>query len=664
MRPLVLLLVLLFSLPSSAQERFPVGTWAAKGWTPTKTTWFPKPLSPRLANYRMDVRLDFAAKTLQGAETITWRNGGMAPTADFPLHLYLNAFKSPRSLFVKESGGRLRGDVLEDPSDPQSWGYCRLLSVKLAGKELEGHFGEDETVWWVKLPQAVAPGQSISVDIAWESRFPKVFARTGWGGDFLMAGQWFPKVGVYQGDRWNCHAFHAFTEFFSDFGVYDVTLSIPNSFTLATTGTLEVHREPNGKLVEAVADPKDKARHLYRIHAEDVHDFAFAVMPRLTWPQPETFVYRGITVVYYHQSKHGGNLHRQRRAVESALRLSEEWYLKYPYPVLSVVDVPEEARGADGMEYPTLITASSVAFDPVGMRVDPEGLAIHEFGHQYFYGILASNEFEEAWLDEGMNSWFTHKVQAATYHGLLESRRLHMATDDGEWAGYWQNPSVDPLSRFGFQARDDGSYYRIAYAKPTMVLNQLEAMLGRETMQRVMRAYAQEMAFKHPTRHDFKRIAERETGRDLSAFFRDYVEGTEILDYVIDRVQVHEVQQGGWMDGPNGPTFAAPQQMAPGRTGSITLLRKGGLKAPITLWVRLENKEERRLLWDGEDRWTRFEFESPVAAAVLDPDGNHPMLKDRTHATWIAKPSRRGLHYWAQMLWGSFVGFLQGCGVG
>jgi len=94
------------------------------------------------------------------------------------------------------------------------------------------------------------------------------------------------------------------------------------------------------------------------------------------------------------------------------------------------------------------------------------------------------------------------------------------------------------------------------------------------------------------------------------------------------------------------------------------LERRGGLRLPITLWVRLEDRTEQRLTWDGQDRWVTYDFDSPVVAAVLDPDGNHPMLKDRLHASWTARPLRRGLHYWSQMLWGGFVGLLQTVGLG
>ncbi len=637
---------------------------AQPGWTPSK--WFDQPLSPRLANYRIKAALDWPNKVLDGQEAITWTNAGTAPTDEFPLHLYLNAFRGPQSLFVKESGGRLRGDAIGRKDDSGSWGYCRLKSAKVDGAALRGHYGEDETVYWVKLPKAVKPGESVTVDIEWQSRFPKVFARSGWAGGktpqdswFLMGGQWFPKVGVYQGDRWNCHAYHANTEFFSDFGVYDVDLSLPNALLLAHSGTQVNFTSDKDR----TPDPDRPLNVIWKLHAEDVHDFAWAVMPARSWGY-KRIDYRGTQVFYFYQSEHLANLKRQQVATEASLRLSAEWYFKYPYPVLTVVDVPEGAGGADGMEYPTLITASSVKFDPFKLRFEPEVVTVHEFGHQYFYGMLASNEFEEPWLDEGFNSWFTHKAMERQYHTLFASRRFILETDFGEHAGYWDDPSVDPLTRFGWLTRDNGSYFRVAYAKPTMVLNQLEALLGRPQMEAVMRAYADEFKFRHPTARDFRRVAEKVSGRDLSAFWRDFVEGTEILDIRIRKVESLPVQAGGWMEAGADMKFAPPQQVAPGRRGRLVLERRGGLSVPVTVWVRLEDRSEQRLVWDGKERWTAFEFPSPLTAAVVDPDGNYPLLKDRLHASWVQKAPSRGFHYWSQLVWGSVTGLLQGCGLG
>ena len=627
-----------------------------RSWTPEK--WFDKPRSPRIANYRIEAALDFEHKTLEGTETITWRNTGTAPTQELPLHLYLNAFKGPQSLFVKESGGRLRWDRQDRNGGASAWGYCRLLSARMDGRDLQGHTGEDETVHWLRLPRPVAPGETIQIEVAWENRYPRVFARSGWAGDFLMSGQWYPKVGVYQGDRWICHAYHASTEFFADFGVYDVALSLPNALGLAHTGT------QTNFVTEIEQDPKRPLNAVWRLHAEDVHDFAWAVRPAESWRKPAMFEYRGVQVFYFLDDRNRGTFQRQRRAVENALRWAEEWYFKYPYPTLTVIDTPKEASGADGMEYPTLITAGSVPFDPLQKRFAPELVTFHEFGHQYFYGLLASNEVEEPWLDEGLATWFTHKAMGRAYHSLLGGRRFQVPTDALEWGSFWRLPSADPLTRAGFQTMSLQSYFVTSYGKATLVLDQLEALLGRPMMEAAMRAYAQEMAFRHPTRQDLRRILERVSGRDLSAFWRDFVEGTEILDYAIRGAQVREVTQGGWLFSDKDPVFAEPQPAAPGRVGSITLERRGGIRVPITLWVRLENREEQRVVWDGQDRWITYEFGSPVTAAVLDPDGNYPMLKDRLHASYTQKPVRRGFHYWSQMVWGAVAGCLQACGIG
>ena len=624
--------------------------------------WFDKPKSPRIVNYHIEAALDWPGKALEGRETLSWRNPGMAATGELPLHLYLNAFKGPQSIFCKENGGRPAKRNFDD-ADARHWGYCRLLSVKLDNRALDGHFGEDETVYWVRLPHPVAPGETVKLEVAWESRFPKAFVRSGWSGDgsgnFLMGAQWFPKAGVYEGDKWVCHAYHAHTEFFADFGNYDVELSLPNALLLAHTGTQTNFKDEK----DVTADPKRPLHVIWKLHAEDVHDFAWAVMPSRSWAYRK-IQYRGTQVFLYYQPENQTNLDRQDLAVRVALLRGGEWFLPYPYPVLSVVDVPEEAAGADGMEYPTLVTASSVRFDPFNFRLQPELTTVHEIGHQWFYGVLASNETEEAWLDEGLNSWFTQKAMERAYQNLFSSRRFQVGTDTLEHIGYWLDPSMDPIVKPSFLTRDWTSYGVAAYAKPMLMLNQLEAMVGRPTMEQVMQTYAQEMAFKHPTARDFKRIAERVTGRDLSAFWRDWLEGTEILDVVIDKVGIVEVMEGGWMDSPKGAVFAAPQPAAPGRRGTITLLRRGGICVPITLWVRLEDRTERRLLWDGQERWATFDFDSPVTAAVLDPDGNYPLLKDRLHASYSVKPLRRGFHYWAQMVVGTLTGLLQGAGLG
>ena len=627
-------------------------------WTPER--WFDRPRSPRIANYKVEAVLDWKDKVLAGQETLTWRNTGTAATAELPLHLYLNAFKGPQSLFFKEKGGVAGpGPGGWDAGDARHWGYCRLLSARMENQALDGPFGEDETVYWLRLPRPVAPGESVRLEIAWESRFPLVHTRTGWSRDFLMGAQWFPKAGVYEGEKWNCRAYHTGTGFYADFGTYDVELSLPNGLLLAHTGTQVNFKTPE----DITPDPRRPANVVWKLHAEDVHDFAWAVMPTQSWGY-DTFSYRGVQVFCFFQPAHTGGFRRQRHAVEAALKLAGEWFFPYPYPVLTLIDVPEGAEGADRMDYPTLVAASSGAFDPLSRRLQPELAVIREVGQQWFHGMLASDAAEEPWLSEGFSSWFAEKATERSFQSLFSSRRFQVGTEAAAVAGYWRDPSVDPLTRSGYQTRDLRSGRIAAQFKAPLVLDQMEAMLGRPVLEQVMREYTREVAFRHPTGRDFQRIAEQVTGRSLGAFWHDFMAGTDTLDVVIQRVGVREVLEGGWMEGPGGPVFATPQPASPGRRGSVTLLRRGGLRLPITLWARLENRTEQRVTWDGQDRWVTYEFDSPVVYAILDPDGNYPMLKDRLHANYSVKPARRGLHYWSQLVWGAITGLLQGAGIG
>ncbi len=473
-------------------------------------------------------------------------------------------------------------------------------------------------------------------------------------------------MGVYQCDRLICHPYHGHTEFFADFGTYDVEVSLPNLLSIAGTGLPlpQAFKTTAGNLEykDAQLDPKRPLNHLWKLHAEDVHDFAFAVMPAKSWGMSK-FRTRGVDVYVFYQPQNRSQLERMQESISGALKLAQDWFFLYPYPVLTVVEVPEAARAAGGMEYPTFFTTLSLPFDPFRQRAFPELVTIHEFGHQYFQGMLANNEVEEPWLDEGLTTWFTHKAMSRLYQSMVPNRRLHVPTNVEAWFNFWRLPQADPLTRAGHRAFPNG-YSVLAYSKPALVFEQLEAMLGRQLLEEALRTYAREYAFKHPTAKDLRRVLERVSGRDLGPFWRDFVEGTEILDYRIAQVKEIAPPAGGYGARGSSMAFATPGRGTGMAQGEIILERKGGLRAPVTLWVRLQDRSEHRVTWNGEDRWTRFEFKAPIEAAILDPDGNYPMLKDRLHASWTRRPVTRGVHYWAQLLWGGVTGLLQAAGLG
>ncbi|HMM34206.1 MAG TPA: hypothetical protein PKA62_05660, partial [Thermoanaerobaculia bacterium] len=226
---------------------------------------------PPVASYRIEATWDEERKVLAGRETITFVNRTGRPFDDVVLHLYLNGFRNTRSTLFR---------ALPPPSGSDGFGYCELKRIAPSGGEdltrratfASGAAGnpDDRTLVRVPLPRPVAPGETLVLEVDFESRLPRGLLRTGWKDDFVLAGQWFPKLAKATEAGWRGRPFHPFTEFFADFGDYDVTLLLPAEVKGRVAVTGRVVEESGG----------DAGRVRVRARAEDVHDFAFAFSPR------------------------------------------------------------------------------------------------------------------------------------------------------------------------------------------------------------------------------------------------------------------------------------------------------------------------------------------------------------------------------------------------
>src|SRR5271157_5542725 len=230
------------------------------------------PLSQRVVAYQIEAKYDPAQHTVEATETLTYRNLTGQPLSRFPFHLYLNAFQ-PKSTYAREGhrDSSFRSSQFES-WDPEDYGSNEVTFFEVVGmadltkqmKFISPDDGnpDDKTVFEVQLPHPVAPGQNVQFKLTFRAKFPEVADRTGYKRTFLLAGQWFPKVGVWWHGAWNCHQFHALTEFFADFGTYDVKITLPKNYVIGATG-VQTSDIDNGNGTKTVA-----------FHAEDVHDFA------------------------------------------------------------------------------------------------------------------------------------------------------------------------------------------------------------------------------------------------------------------------------------------------------------------------------------------------------------------------------------------------------
>lgn len=412
--------------------------------------------SERRVAYTMQVRLEPSTKTLRGSQRIVYRNRTQRPTDELRFHLYLNAFRNLRSTHLREESAQSRARYKSD----DEFGSIRLLALRLprdgAAIDLlpklryvqpdDGN-ADDRTVAAVPLPNAFEPGTELVIETEFVAKLPKAYRRTGWGpGNFFMVAQWFPKLGVLQDPatgsnasakaEWYCHQFHAHTEFFADFGSYDVTIDTPKGWPVGATGVQQGESKIEGD------------REIRRFVQDDVHDFAWTTDPdyrvhewdfdaSLASKDPVTKILakeldldaaalglRNVKVRFLLHPEHDTamQLARHRRAVDVGIRFFGYRFGAYPYETLTVVDPCTDVgwkRLGGGMEYPTLITCGSrYMLHP--QRLQPESVTVHEFGHQYWYGLSANNEPEEPWLDEGLDSYSEGRAQDLAYAVPLE----------------------------------------------------------------------------------------------------------------------------------------------------------------------------------------------------------------------------------------------------
>ena len=601
-------------------------------------------LMTRNANYRIEVTLDPDSKTLTGRETITWINVQEQPTDELWFHLYWNAWRNSRSTWLLESrlSGRLPADLRIEEGD---WGYVEVSSIKLlpgmgyTGNDLtplmryaspdDGN-PEDRTALVVPLPTPVGPGETVQIEVAWRSKIPRTFRRTGFRGNFFFLAHWFPKLGVLEEEGWNNHQFHVATEFFSDYGVYDVSMTVPKEYVLGATG----------KEVDLVVNPDETVTHRYR--QEDVHDFTWTTSPDYLVLE-QRFDEPGLPSVDMRlliQPEHLEQAERHFAATAAALLNYGKWFGAYPYGHITVVD-PAFGSGAGGMEYPTLFTCGTRLFNPFGGG-SPEGVTVHEAGHQFWYGLVGNNEFEFAWLDEGFNTFSTARTMDVTYGGNAWVRRYLRPPGMRIRGGFLPVLFEDiKRSRIGgsrldgyrsvatadFQSTPTYKYFpgsssAMSYNKTALWLLTLERYLGWDTLQEVMSTFFDRFRLGHPRPQDFFDVANEVAETDLSWFFDQVHGGSETFDYAVQSVSSKPIAVEGFIEQEGKLTYSKPSDDSKLYRTEVVVRRYGSATFPVDVLMVFDDGTEVRKKWDGASRWELYVEERPAKLqhAIVDPD--------------------------------------------
>jgi len=628
---------------------------------------FKEPLSERIANYNISVELDTAEHLVKGTEVLYWRNTSSDIITELQFHLYLNAFSSDKTTFMKESGGIHRGYVKKE----KIWGWTKIHSLKIVdGDDLTDSIEfyqpndfnkDDKSVIRVPLKKPLTPNEKLSLKIEFTSKLPNIFARTGYTKDYYLVAQWFPKIGVYEkaGQRysekgnWNCHQFHAKSEFYANFGVYNVELVVPQNYVVGATGQLEYEKYND-----------DGTKYLL-YHAEDVIDFAWTASPDFLVLEKKI---ENVKVKLLVQPQHHYLANRFFHSTEASIKYLNRYVGKYPYPNLTIVDPPIYGRGSGGMEYPTFFTSFAFWGLPKNARM-LEVTTVHEYIHNYFMGILASNEFEEPWLDEGFTQYFETRIMDETYgenSSVLDILGYRMGSFESVRHGYARmpNPTVSDNSPFAWEY-PPGSYGVLTYDKTATWLKTLENLIGRKIMDEVFQLYFEKWKFKHPSGKDFVNIVNEVVtenygerfGKNMDWFFEQVLYGSEICDYKIDYVKnsIADINNEKVNKGPNRTKLLIDSE--------IMVYRVGEVKLPVEVLIHFEDGNEILEEWDGKERFKKYNYTSPnkVLWAKVDPNYKIKLDMNVQNNSFAVSPDNTVIYkyaakvlYWVENLMLSF----------
>jgi hypothetical protein len=646
--------------------------------------------------YEIWVELDNAGKMLHGREEILWRNETQAEVADMWFHLYWNAFKNERSAMLEESreDGAMGRRIEED-----GWGWVDITRIALAdGTDLKPTLEymipdqpahpEDQTVARVLFPVPVKPGEEVRLKIEFESKIPRTIARSGYYQDSYFIAQWFPKPGVYEeGKGWNCHQYHLNSEFYADFADFVVHITVPASFVVGSSGRQKsAVSAQDGKTVTYTfeqsrihdfawtADPDFIKVERDFIAAQEVTDAEYAELSEKLGLPVEELKLPDVRMILLIEPEHRKQTERHFKALRMALKYYGLWFGPYPYETATMVDPPFRT-GSGGMEYPTLFTAGTGVITDQKVH-SPEGVIIHEFGHGYWYGLAANNEFEEAWLDEGINTYSTGRVQGKAYGPgmaptslfgwpLTRIINLPLFSDyELDRLGAILVAEHDPITTYSWQFIDRMSYAMNVYQRASACLNTLERYLGEATMLRVMRTFQMRFRFRHPHTQDFIDVAGEVSGQDLTWFFEELFFKTHNFDYGISSLRTSEkkdVYLGVFdVDGEKKEVKQedidkrekqdeAEKQGQKTYVTDVTVRRFGeariGGEARIKLRVVFEDGTEEVGHWDGQGRWKKYRFESSSKAKFAEIDTDLVWLIDSniSNNSLKVKPGKGGV---------------------
>jgi Peptidase family M1 domain len=489
------------------------------------------------ANFSIDVTLNVADKSIKATEQIEYKNNSPETLQFIWFHIWPNAYKNEKTALYKQyKKGDKEGMKKFEKAEK---GFIDSLAFTVNGSPatFEPHPDYNDVIKLV-LPQPLAPGATITIQTPFYVKFPTYFSRSGFIEDAFAVCQWYPKPAVFDKEGWHPMPYLNMGEYYSEFGNYVVNITVPSNYIVGASGQLQNEDELK-KYKEAGALNLTKTENFVKYKpdgtaafktlqykAENVHDFAWFTDNDFLIQYDTLQLSSGkiVDAFTFFSDKANTKWSKSVSYVEDAVRSYSKWIGEYPYPTVNAVEGPGNVSSG-GMEYPmvTLITS------PDANEETLDGVITHEVGHNWFYGILGSNERKFPWMDEGLNTYYQFRYEAEKYRAnsifgsslpaefkLKEAKEFQSIIYNAVNENIPMKEAISTPSE-DFKSKDD--YGMVIYLKTALWAYITELTITREALDKGLQLYFNRWKFKHPSPADFKQCLEEACGKNLDSLF-------------------------------------------------------------------------------------------------------------------------------------------------
>ena len=501
----------------------------------------------------ISVTLDDQNHFLRGFENLVYTNHSPDTLQYIYIHLWANAYKNDRTQFSEQQIENGKTDFYF--SKEKDRGFIDSVSFLINGLPHDFDFVNGKIdIAKIALQSPLVPGQSITIETPFRVKIPLVFSRLGHNGQAYFISQWFPKPAVYDADGWHPMPYLDQGEFYSEYGSYDVSITLPRNYIVMATGNCQTAEEqnwmdslaslplPSDTLFRKGVPLSSSQFKTIRYTEDSVHDFAWFADKR--WiVRKDVFEQTDIYTAFLplHQKYWTSATKILQKTMDSYGRLVG----KYPYKTIKAVEGDMAAGG--GMEYPTVTVIDK------GVSSVLPNVLIHEAGHNWFYGILGTNERQHPWMDEGMNSFFEHR----TAHFLKDSTTEPALNVQEDYLYFQQVANnKDQVVSLAAPQFHQLNYGADVYYKSALLIAWLEQFMGKAAFNKGMKSYFETWKCKHPKPQDFRNIMQPNADKNLDWFFDGALITERPIDFKLSRVYKKDGRQ--FVSLTNKSDFAAP----------------------------------------------------------------------------------------------------------